>query len=55
MSRKAINDIKREIRERTADMNEPEYIELLMELSTWAHDEALKMEYELEEMEEEDA
>lgn len=41
-----INQIKQRIKEETAEMSTPEYVELMRELAMWAEDEANIAEYE---------
>lgn len=41
-----INEIKQKIKEDTADLSTPEYVELMRELAMWAEDAANIAEYE---------
>lgn len=41
-----INEIKQKIKEDTAELSTPEYVELMRELAMWAEDSANIAEYE---------
>lgn len=41
-----INQIKQRIKEETAELSTPEYVELMRELAMWAEDSANIAEYE---------
>lgn len=41
-----INEIKQKIKEDTAELSTPEYVELMRELAMWAEDAANIAEYE---------
>lgn len=41
-----INEIKQKIKEDTAELSTPEYVELMRELSMWAEEAANLAEYE---------